>query len=169
MRLQSFFFIHIFTDEFTWRGGCNINCILLTVFIFYAVVFDVKTYRIPNMLNGIGCMAGLLSQITEKGMAGVPGSLAGMLIPVVILFALFAFRIVGAGDIKLLAMIGSFVCADIWIVMVAAFLMTAVYGAVILIRNTLMTGSRGFTRIHMSIPIALGAVFYIVGGGLIGL
>ncbi len=156
-------------DEFTRKGGCNINCILLTVFISCAVVFDVKTFRVPNILNGIGCLAGLLSQITEKGMAGVLGGLAGMLIPVGILFILFAFRIVGAGDIKLLAMIGSFVGADIWIVMVVTFFMTAVYGAVIFIRNIMITGSRGFTKIHMSIPIAIGTVFYIVGGGLIGL
>lgn len=141
----------------------------MTAFIACAVVFDVKTDRIPNILNGTGCLAGLLSQLMENGIKGAFGSLAGMLIPVGILFALFVFRIVGAGDIKLLAMIGTFVCTDIWIVMALAFLMTAVYGAAVLLRKLMMAGSRSFTRIHMSIPIAVGAVFYIAGGGRIGL
>lgn len=141
----------------------------MTAFIAGAVVFDVKTDRIPNILNGIGCLAGMLSQLMENGMKGVLGSLAGMLIPVGILLVLFAFRIIGAGDIKLLAMIGAFVGADIWIVMALAFLMTSIYGAAVLIRKLMMAESRSFTKIHMSIPIAVGAVFYIAGGGWIGL
>lgn len=141
----------------------------MIAFIAGAVVFDVKTNRIPNVLNGIGSLAGMLSQLVENGIKGTLGSLAGMLIPVGILFVLFAFRVVGAGDIKLLAMIGTFVGIDICIVMALAFLMTAIYGAAVLIRKLMMAESRSFTKIHMSIPIAVGAVFYIAGGGWIGL
>lgn len=165
-----FFLLFIFfMDKFTRKGGSNINCILLTAFIACAVVFDVKSDRIPNILNGTGCLAGALSQLMENGAKGVLGSLAGVLMPVGILFALFAFRIVGAGDIKLLAMIGAFVGVDIWIVMALAFLLTAVYGAAVLLRRLMMSGSRSLTKIHMSIPIAVGVIFYIAGGGWIGL
>lgn len=92
-----------------------------------------------------------------------------MLIPVGVLFVLFVFRIVGAGDIKMLAMIGSFVCVDVWIIMVLAFLITAVYGVCILIRNSVTAGGNEFTKIHLSIPIAMGTLIFMTGGVALGL
>ena len=73
-----------------------------------ACVSDMKTDRIPNRLCLAGCLSGLCLNAIFSGGSGVLFSFAGLLIPVVTLFLLFHFRVIGAGDIKLLSVCGAF-------------------------------------------------------------
>lgn len=151
------------------KGGTYINYICyicLICLLLAAVICDMKTYRVPNYLNAVGCITGVLYSVLTQGIRGLGHSLLGIGIPVVLLFVLFRWKVVGAGDIKLLSAIGSFVYADIVKVVLMAFVMAAVYGAFSLICRAIRQQMKGVTRIHLTVAIAAGTLCYLLGGGV---
>ena len=73
-----------------------------------AVYYDVRYQRIPNGLIITGLLLGFVYQISRLQLMGLAVFGAGIVLPVVLLSFLYYFRMMGAGDIKLLAMIGGF-------------------------------------------------------------
>lgn len=147
------------------EGRSVIYYILLTALLALAVVSDIKTYRIPNVLNAFGCLTGMMYGVLSGGTRGLFRSLIGIVVPVLMLMVLFFFRIVGAGDIKLLSAIGSFVSLDITKIIVISFILTAVYGIGISVLKCFRIFPKpGFTKIHLSVPIVFGTILYVAGG-----
>lgn len=91
--------------------------LLLTVLLAVAVWRDVATRRIPNrlilagMLSGIAlnCLlpAGAGVFVAPYGGLGLWGALAGLATGLLLLLPMYALRALGAGDVKLIAMVGS--------------------------------------------------------------
>ncbi|WP_054772684.1 A24 family peptidase [Methylogaea oryzae] len=113
--------------------------ILFCTFMALGVIYDVFTRRIPNWLNGIGLCAALLSaglidqwqSVTDAGLGMGAGLLA--------LLPLYAFASMGAGDVKMMAVVGAFVGAA-KVLLIAAVSVTAAAVAsvaVILVRGEL--------------------------------
>lgn len=146
------------------EGRLVIYYILLAVLLAVAVISDIKAYRIPNVLNALGCLAGMTYGVVSGGTRGLCRSLMGIIVPAVLLMVLFIFRVIGAGDIKLLSAIGAFVSLDIIKIIVISFILTAVYGIGAVVLKYCLTSKRGFTKIHLSIPIMLGTILYLAGG-----
>lgn len=99
--------------------------IYLIIILGLAVYYDVRYFRIPNFLIGIGMVTGLIYQLLYKT-ATWSEVLFGMLIPIVILFLLFYLHMLGAGDIKLLSVTGIFLGTSIVSVIWNSFLVAAV-------------------------------------------
>lgn len=81
--------------------------LLLTIAIWQ----DICYYRIPNILVFPGALIGiLLNTLLPLDMSGLGTltSLAGLGVGLVVLLPLYMLRVMGAGDIKLMAMIGAF-------------------------------------------------------------
>jgi len=85
---------------------------VLAVLLGLAAYIDIRTHRIPNLL----ILAGLSFAIPYNGLhpasAGANGWLvasAGCLVGFISLFPLYLLRTMGAGDVKLMAMVGAFV------------------------------------------------------------
>ncbi len=80
---------------------------LLLLIAFGAVMNDLKTGRIPNawLLTGLA-LAAACRFVSADPRSIISDSLPGMLIPLLILFPLFFFRMLGAGDIKLFCVLG---------------------------------------------------------------
>lgn len=134
-----------------------------------AIYFDLKTFHIPNSLNLCGCGLGCIYTLIFQGIYQVKASLLGMIIPVVLLFIFFIFKLIGAGDIKLLAAIGAFVQTDIFKVIIIAMFLTAVYGiGVVLFKLAKLIIHNQWTYkttcIHMSIPIGVATCIFLIGG-----
>jgi prepilin peptidase CpaA len=85
----------------------TIRYILLVSLLSLAVLYDLRTYRIPNRLIAVGFIAGLLLNLILGGINGILTSLAAAVIPAVLLIVLFTLRMLGAGDIKLFCSIGA--------------------------------------------------------------
>ncbi|SFI27397.1 prepilin peptidase [Nitrosomonas sp. Nm34] len=84
----------------------------LIIFLLIAAWQDIHHYRIPNVLVFPGAIIGLLLNTLlpqEMGAFGFLTSLAGLGLGLMVLFPLYLLRAMGAGDIKLMAMIGAFV------------------------------------------------------------
>ena len=128
-----------------------------------ACVSDMKTDRIPNRLCLAGCLSGLCLNAIFSGGSGVLFSFAGLLIPVVTLFLLFHFRVIGAGDIKLLSAVGSVVGLQVGRVIVFSFAVCACFAVPVVIVNLIRKRYR-FTRVHFSLYVALGSALAMVIG-----
>lgn len=168
------------------EGGVFIGYIFVPILLAAAVMYDLHTYRIPNIVNAAGGILGIAGSTALYGIKGLGMSLIGIVVPVICLFVFFGYHVVGAGDIKLLAAVGSFVHIDIIRIMGAAFIITALYGVgIFLIRlvNAVKFGLKGaesisvkgrasenvaeadrFTKIHLSVPITLATVIIMFGG-----
>lgn len=80
----------------------------LAILLSIAVVTDVRERRIPNRLTLTGGLLGILLGAVAVG--GFPVfSLTGAVAALMVSFPFFALGALGAGDAKLLAMVGTFV------------------------------------------------------------
>lgn len=88
-------------------SAIHIKSLELAILITLSLVSDTREYKIKNTITlGISTI-GLITNLILYGLEGLIFSLAGWLIPVVLLFIFFALRMLGAGDIKLFAAVGA--------------------------------------------------------------
>jgi prepilin peptidase CpaA len=83
--------------------------VTLFVLLVSAAVIDVRRHRIPNWLTGSGLVFGLVYSAFVPFWRdhGFLWSLYGALLGFGVLFPLWLLRMMGAGDVKLMAMAGS--------------------------------------------------------------
>jgi prepilin peptidase CpaA len=72
-----------------------------------ALVTDLRFRRIPNWLTGSTLLVGLAMNSYLRGLDGTVSSLEGMALGLTLLLPLWWFRVMGAGDVKLLAAFGA--------------------------------------------------------------
>lgn len=92
-----------------------VSCVLLAALLLSAVIADLQSHRIPNRLVLTGTLLGFAAHIWALFM-GVPplagaavwASLAGLATGFVVLLPLYIVGAMGAGDVKLMAMVGAF-------------------------------------------------------------
>src|SRR6478672_7302054 len=83
----------------------------LIVLLVAAAVIDWRTLRIPNWLTVGGMALGIAISATHATSmrTGLGAGTAGALTGLVLLLPLYVLRLLGAGDVKLMAMVGAFV------------------------------------------------------------
>src|SRR5687768_7509464 len=104
---------------------------VLLLLLLAAAWHDVRSRRIPNVLVFGGAVAGLLLNTVlsrEMGGVGPLGSLSGLGIGLILLLPLYLLRAMGAGDVKLMAMTGTFLGAG---GVLAAFICILLAGGVL--------------------------------------
>ena len=80
----------------------------LIAILITACVLDLSRGRIPNGLCVAGWMISLLLHVMEEGSTGVRIWLTGGCLSFVIYLLFYILKAVGAGDVKLLSVVGSF-------------------------------------------------------------
>lgn len=106
------------------------NFILLTI-LGIAVGMDMVSWHIDNRLIVLGLFGGIFFQIQENGGKGILFFLIDMTIPIILFYLLFQMHALGAGDIKLFSIVGSYLgikglCACI----VCSFITGAVFSLI---------------------------------------
>lgn len=89
----------------------------LVLLLLVAATVDVRTLRIPNWLTVTGAAMGIAFSAAipwellgpRWAVEGVLWALGGMAVGLALLLPLYALRVMGAGDVKLMAMVGAFV------------------------------------------------------------
>lgn len=104
--------------------------IILGILTLVAAGFDIRYRRIPNWLVLTGIIAGFAWNLYSSGWSGLGHAAAGLGLGFALYFPLYLLRARGAGDVKLLAAVGSIVGPGncFWV-----FLLTAILGGVIAI------------------------------------
>jgi prepilin peptidase CpaA len=82
--------------------------IVLLGLLGIAVASDLRRHRIPNFLVVLGLALGLAGQTYTSGISGLGDGALGMLIGFGVFLPLYALGGMAAGDVKLMAMVGSF-------------------------------------------------------------
>lgn len=164
--------------------------VCLPPFLLAAVVCDLYERRIPNEIITGGLIMGGAYQWSTQGPSGMAAFLQGVFIPLLMLGALHYFRMIGAGDIKLLMMAGGFFGAHGSLMcMFCAFMAGGLYALPVLCRRGMLArrmrcllryisdyrgngewkpyierGEDG-AFLHFSIPVLLGSL-PVMGGFL---
>jgi prepilin peptidase CpaA len=105
----------------------NIAVVILVCLVAAAGISDLRTRRIPNWLTVSGVLAGLALNTFLFGLSGLGHSAAGLALAFGIYIVLYSLRAMGAGDVKLMAAVGSIVGPGDWF---GIFLITAVIGGI---------------------------------------
>jgi len=159
--------------------------LLLLLVVFIAVILDFTTGKVSNNLILAGLFMGIFVQIIwEKDR--ISDVLLGGIVPVVVLFLIFLIGGIGAGDVKLFAVIGVFLgVRGVFTCIILAFLTGAVIsiGKILINKNSfcylsnLYSYISSFYRtkkiqlykkekantIHFTLPILIGVVIYMGG------
>lgn len=106
----------------------TINQSLLILVLFLSVYYDVSEKRIPNMITFPLIIWGFSSNSFYSGLTGFQFSFMGFLCGFAVFFVPFAFHLMGGGDVKLMAAIGSVLG---WKMVLFALLYTALAGGLI--------------------------------------
>jgi prepilin peptidase CpaA len=102
--------------------------VLLLLVVVIAGIYDAKYRRIPNWLTLSGLVLGLGLHTYVEGLPGLLLSLKGFGLATVIYFTLYLLRGMGAGDVKLMAAVGSILGPLPWFIL---FLATSIAGAIV--------------------------------------
>jgi prepilin peptidase CpaA len=152
---------------------------------FVAVVYDLRTRRIPNWLTFGAALAAFAAGALTAGSAGLGWAVAGWLAGAALFFPFFALRGMGAGDVKLLAALAAWLGPgeSVWLAIFAAmaggvlglglalargYLRTALSNLWMMLMHWRVQGltpvpgltlaDAGSPRLAYAIPIMIGAV-----------
>ena len=106
----------------------SVSFAVLAAGLIVATVVDLRTRRIPNLLTGTMAAAGLGLAAFGLGGISVRAAVLGCLIGLVLMLPGHLLGATGAGDVKLMAAVGSLLGP---LVVVKAVLFTAVAGGVL--------------------------------------
>jgi prepilin peptidase CpaA len=90
-----------------------------------AIVIDLRSRRIPNVLTGAIVVAGLVLAASGVGRVGIGAAVLGILVGLALMLPGHLFGATGAGDVKLFAALGAVIGPA---AIAVAFLYTAIAG-----------------------------------------
>jgi prepilin peptidase CpaA len=85
-----------------------LQVVLLVLLLLLATAVDLRERRIPNWLVAWGIIIALAFHVFAYEGKGAVFALSGLGVGMAMLFPMYALRVMGAGDVKLMGMIGTF-------------------------------------------------------------
>ena len=137
--------------------------VALAAWLLVATWTDMRTRRVPNLLVASGMLCGLAVQALAPagsglfgggwGGLGIVSAALGLLTGLALFMPLYIFRAVGAGDVKLLAMVGVWLGPQFTL---AAALLTLLAGGLLAI--IVMLASRSSLQVLSNVRMLLTTV-----------
>lgn len=84
-----------------------VKLVALFITLILSLYFDYRYSKIKNFIVYPAILSGLLINLIIPGTIGLKKSFLGIILPFIILFLLYIFKFLGAGDVKLFSAIGS--------------------------------------------------------------
>jgi len=140
----------------------TISTLLLLLLMFLAVIIDIRYHRIPNWVTLSTLFIGLSTQLIINGSNGLIFALGGVALGFTCFFPFYLKRGMGAGDVKLMAVIGSFLGFKFTLLAVAY---TLIFGGIMGVFIILKQGDiKNLVRRYLdmaSIMLSTRKAFYI--------
>jgi prepilin peptidase CpaA len=130
--------------------------VLLVMILITASVIDIRSHRIPNWLTYPAVLFGIGFHTLLRGFDGLFLSGTGMLLGFGFLIVFYLVGGMGAGDVKLMAVVGAFLGPK---GVFAAFIFTALVGGIYAIVLLIRGGRPGARLAGLGTPFA----FYLGG------
>ncbi len=130
--------------------------VVLSILLMIACWQDFNKYRIKNNLIVTGTVFGIALNTFLSAETGFLDSITGLGFGLILLLPLYLLRIMGAGDVKLLAMVGAFVGQH---AIFEVFLYTLIAGGLLALIFSLCQGAlrRMINNITLTCLLALSA------------
>lgn len=126
------------------------SIIIITITLILSAAFDLRSHRIPNYLTMSSMLLGLMYHTSLTGFNGFLFSFTGLFAGLGLLIIFYLMGGMGAGDVKLLGAVGSFIGAKgvFW-----SFLFSAIAGGIyslilILVYRKIFSGT--FSNLYYS-------------------
>jgi prepilin peptidase CpaA len=97
--------------------------IVISILII-ATIFDIKTKKIPNFFSFLICLLAIYFSVTIKNMTLLK-VMFELSLAFVMAYPLYYFNVLGAGDVKLLIAISSFLTLNSWLMLILISLLVA--------------------------------------------
>ena len=112
------------------------NLVILTVMYSFSLITDFFQNRIKNLVIIISIASGFYINFLSAGAEGLIDSASGAAIPFILLFGLFALKMLGAGDVKLFCATGALMGLNfVLLSLTFSFLSGGLIAAAIIIRK----------------------------------
>ena len=111
--------------------------IFLLILLGLATISDLVRHKIPNAVSLGGIVAGFICQGWFYGTTGILDGVLGMLVGLGLFLPFYILKAMAAGDVKLMAMVGTFVGPKVVLVCVAG---TLVLGMVLALVYVMIRG-----------------------------
>jgi prepilin peptidase CpaA len=136
---------------------------VLLALLILAAVIDYRTYRIPNWLTLSGAAFGLIYSAVHPGVSdqGFLWSLGGLAFGFAVMLPMYVLRVMGAGDVKLMAMAGAFLGFNATF---HAVLCTFIVGGIASIGFAIF--HRAFSRLLVNVKNIVNTVLVSWAGGM---
>ena len=138
----------------------------ISVFILTSVAayMDITREKVSNKWLLIWFLAAVAADISGLGVCSLKEAAVGTILPVVILAVFFCLRLIGAGDIKLLCVLGAFIGAqDILFCMLLSFVFAVAAALVHGMFTHVGANEIRVKRVHVAVYIFAAAVLWIGG------
>lgn len=141
----------------------EVKIALLLSLLVIAAYFDIKSRRIPNQLVLAGLIASFVLQINFNGFEGFKAWSLGLLVGFGSFLPLYLLRAMGAGDVKLMAMVGAFLGPNLAL---GAVLTTLVVGGVLAVAIAMYSGVFMQTIKNVRSMLTVGMYKTLTGDGV---
>ena len=135
---------------------------LLLLLVFAAMLFDIRSHRIPNWLVFAGLLIGVVFHTFLSYGWGLGYALQGAAVGFGLFLPLYMVRGMGAGDVKLMSMVGAFLGPASAL---GAVLTTLVAGGVLAIGAALWKGALLMLLANLRFMLSHAAVKAVSGAG----
>ena len=135
---------------------------ILFALLTIASITDYRTYKIPNWLTAGGIIFGLIYSVFVPFSRdfGFLWALGGMMLGFFVMLPCYVLRIMGAGDVKLMAMVGAFLGVDDCF---RAIIYSFIVGGIAALGFALF--NKAMTRMLQNVKdITQAMIFSVVGG-----
>lgn len=86
--------------------------VVAILFVLVVAIVDCRTHRIPNLLCATAAIVAVFSQLWLHGEDGLLNALGGAAVGFAMFLPFYALRAFGAGDVKAMAVVGTFLGAN---------------------------------------------------------
>ena len=148
--------------ELLWMLVKDPRTAVLLALLTIASITDYRTYKIPNWLTASGILFGLVYSIFIPFSRdfGFLWAVGGMMLGFIVMLPCYALRIMGAGDVKLMAMVGAFLGVDDCF---RAIIHSFIVGGIAALGFALL--NKSMTRMLQNVKnITQAMMFSVVGG-----